>query len=187
MFGKQSLKIAVDVSGAMLSPYEIDQIYEEACERSMVYRTEFRELLEVKYENELGRPVSEMVDDATLNSKSAKIADDFAYNEYVRPLIDRAIGHHENVVSNSDISTIEVLQSPTLWKVHWGIFPTDLERRDAIRGSWPGKDELWVSLAAAYLRGVDFNGVEITQLFGDIDPIDAIENIVDGAHSLYRP
>ncbi|MDN5705679.1 hypothetical protein [Corynebacterium casei] len=144
MFDKHSLKIAVDVGGAMLIPYEIDQIYEEACERSMVYRTEFHELLEVKYENELGCPVSEVIDDATLNSKSAQIADDFAYTEYVRPLIDRATGHHENMVANSDISTIEVLQSPTLWKVHWGIFLTDLVRRDAIRKRrlqkrWAGK------------------------------------------------
>lgn len=140
----------------MLIPYEIDQIYEEACERSMVYRTKFHELLEVKYENELGRPVSEVIDDATLNSKSAQIADDFAYTEYVRPLIDRAIGLHENVVANSDISTIEVLQSPTLWKVHWGIFPTDLVRRDAIRGSWPGKDELWVSYCSSISEGRGF-------------------------------
>ena len=122
----------------------------------MVYRTEFHELLEVKYENELGCPVSEVVDDATLNSKSAQIADDFAYTEYVRPMIDRAIGHHENVVANSDISTIEVLQSPTLWKVHWGIFPTELVRRDAIRGRWPGNDELWVSYCSSISEGRGF-------------------------------
>lgn len=42
-------------------------------------------------------------------------------------------------------------------------------------------------IAAAYLRVVDFNGVELTLLFGDVDPLVAIEKIVDGAHSLYRP
>lgn len=110
----------------------------------MVYRPEFHEQLEVKCEKETCCPVSEVIDDATLNSKSAQIADDFAYTEYVRPLIDRATGHHENMVANSDISTIEVLQSPTLWKVYWGIFPTDLVRRDAIRKRrlqkhWAGK------------------------------------------------
>lgn len=179
MFQQETLKKALLASGQTVTPSQLDQIFEQASQEWEGYLDQFQQEMTRNYQARTGRKVVEAMDRMTLLNLTRQRADEQIYADYIQPLTDRI--SEMNLDSDEDeVTTSDVLASPSLWKTHWDLVQIDPEIEQIVFDLWPDKPTPWPTIAASYLTVRDHQGLDWpSQADSELVPI--IEREVDAA------
>lgn len=159
MFQQDTLAQALHAAGEMLTPVQIENLYNQAQEEWADYLDQEEQRLTKRYQQHTGQQVVESMDKLTLLNLARQIADEQIYADYIQPLTDR-ISETTPDWDEDEITAQDVLASPTLWQTHWDLVPTNPNIPPLVYEMWPEKTSPWPAIAIAYLTVMDYQDGE---------------------------